>query len=82
MFLRHAPENILVEVLDLPALWDPFAVDILARAHAGEEMQEPELYPKKELVFPSGENLPQAWVDPHYRHNVPAPDFHPVAASG
>ena len=42
MFLRHTPEDILVEVVDLKALWDPFAEDVMARAHAGEEMQEAE----------------------------------------
>ncbi|MEB3226470.1 MAG: acetyltransferase [Synechococcus sp.] len=67
MFLRHAPEQILIEVLDLRDLWDPFKKEVLARAHAGEEMQDPEIYPKAELLFPSGEPLPKAWLDPEYR---------------
>lgn len=47
---------------------------VWARAHAGEEMQDPEFYPKAELIFPSGESLPKAWIDPHYRANVPMPE--------
>ena len=67
MFLRHAPEQILIEVMNLHDLWDPFKKEVLVRAHAGEEMQDPELYPKAELIFPSGEALPKAWLDPEYR---------------
>lgn len=71
MFLRHDPEQVLIEILDLNALWDPFMGEVLARAHAGQEMQEPELYRKRELVFPSGEPLPKAWIDPDYRQGIP-----------
>ena len=67
MFLCHTPEKILVEVIDMKNLWNPFVKSVLARAHAGEEMQEPEMYPKDELSFPSGESLPQAWMNPQYR---------------
>lgn len=81
MFLRHAPEQILIEVMDLHDLWDPFKPQVLACAHAGQEMQEPELYLKRELVFPSGEPLPKAWLDPHYRAHVPTPDYMPVLAN-
>ena len=74
MFLNHAPEKVLIEVLNLHELWDPFKTQVWARAHAGEEMQDPEFYPKAELIFPSGESLPKAWIDPHYRANVPMPE--------
>ena len=73
MFLRHSRNDILVEVLEMSKLWDPFQKEILARIHAGEEMQDPEMFLKSELKFPSGESLPQAWTNPHYRIGVPFP---------
>ncbi|ANV87542.1 acetyltransferase [Picosynechococcus sp. PCC 7117] len=81
MFLNHAPEQVLIEVLNLHELWDPFKTKVWARAHAGEEMQDPEFYPKAELLFPSGESLPKAWIDPHYRANVPMPEHLSAAAA-
>lgn len=81
MFLLSVPRKALVEVLEPTELWDPFKADVLARAHAGEEMQEPELYPKIELIFPSGEPLPQAWINPHYRDNPLTPDYVPAFAT-
>jgi hypothetical protein len=67
MYLRHKPSNDLVEVLDLPALFDPFQKQVKGRLHAGEELQDPNDFGKAELVFPSGERLPRCWVDPQYR---------------
>lgn len=67
MFLKHTPSGDLVEILDLDMLFDPFKGDVSGRFHAGEEMQDPAPFTKAELVFPSGERLPRAWVDPHYK---------------
>lgn len=67
MLLKHRSDHILVEVLDPPELWNPFSLTVLARLHEGEEMQDPELFGKVDLIFPSGEPLPQCWLDPHYR---------------
>jgi len=53
--------------LSLPQLFDPFAASVQGRLHAGEELQEPEAFVKAELIFPSGELLPQCWLDPHYQ---------------
>ncbi|MEB3352942.1 MAG: acetyltransferase [Cyanobacteriota bacterium] len=68
MFLkiRHNDDASLVEVLDLTQLFDPFARDVLAQVHAGEEMQDPAPCSKAQLFFPSGEELPRCWMDPHY----------------
>jgi hypothetical protein len=66
MFLKHRLNHNLVEVLNLSELWDPFVPSVQARYHAGEEMQDPELFGKADLVFPSEEPLPQCWIDPHY----------------
>ena len=68
MFLkiRRADDASLVEVLDLTQLFDPFAVEVLGRVHAGEELQDPEPVSKSLLQFPSGEPLPRCWHDPGY----------------
>ncbi|MFN6133511.1 MAG: acetyltransferase [Synechococcaceae cyanobacterium] len=70
MFLkiRHDDDSSLVEVLDLKQLFDPFQANVQGRIHAGEEMQDPDDYPKQELSFPSGEALPRCWLDAHYPH--------------
>lgn len=70
MFLRHTPSGDLVEVLNLPQLFDPFSCEVTGRFHAGEEMQEPATFSKQELVFPSGEALPVCWRDSQYRQHA------------
>jgi hypothetical protein len=42
---------------------------VVGRFHAGEEMQDPEKFTKKEMLFPSGEELPRCWLDAHYRES-------------
>jgi hypothetical protein len=68
MFLktRATDSSSLVEVMDLQQLFDPFAKEVKGRFHAGEEMQDPEQFSKAGLLFPSGEDLPRCWLDPHY----------------
>lgn len=70
MFLQHIPTHSLIEVLSLQALWDPFKLDVLGQSHSGEEMQDEETYSKVELTFPSGEPLPQCWLNPRYRDKM------------
>ena len=67
MFLLHQPSNSLVEVLELQDLWNPISKRVTGRFHAGEELQDPELFTKSHLVIPSGESLPLCWVDGDYR---------------
>ena len=67
MYLKHATTGDLVEILDLPALFDPFADHVGGRFHAGEEMPEPAGFNKAELMFPSGEPLPRCWTDGKYK---------------
>lgn len=67
MYLKQLSNGDLVEVLDLQGLFDPFEAAVQGRVHAGEELQEPAAFGKGELVFPSGESLPQCWVNPDYR---------------
>lgn len=67
MFLKDATSGDAVEIMELAALFDPCADKVRGRFHAGEEMQEEELFAKAALVFPSGESLPRCWTDPDYR---------------
>lgn len=60
----------MVEVLSVDSLYDPASSAIEGRFHAGEELQNPETFPKSDLVFPSGEGLPQCWMNPDYRSGV------------
>jgi hypothetical protein len=70
MFLLHRPTQVLVEILDLSDLFDPFDAEVLGRSHAGEELQDPALFPKAEMGFPSGESLPICWLDGNYREHL------------
>ncbi len=67
MFLKHKKIGDMVEILDVDALFDPCKSSASGRFHTGEEMPEPELFDKNDLVFPSDEKLPRCWIDPHYR---------------
>jgi hypothetical protein len=67
MYLKHKSTSDLVEVLDMAALIDPFKNEISGRFHAGEELQDAELFDKAGLGFPSGEPLPRCWTDPDYK---------------
>jgi hypothetical protein len=53
MFLLHRPTQVLVEILELSDLFDPFKAEVLGMAHAGEELQDPALFTKVEMSFPS-----------------------------
>lgn len=70
MFLEHRPSGDLVEVLTLEELYNPCRCEITGRLHAGEEMQDAEIFLKSELIFPSGESLPRCWIDARYREKI------------
>jgi hypothetical protein len=79
MFLRvvHDDDSSLMEVLDLSQLMDPFDTEVLGRLHAGEELQDPQGWPKAQLRFPSGESLPGCWLLPPGETGVaPGTDAH------
>jgi hypothetical protein len=72
MLLVHKATGSLVEVLTLPALFNPSESTIVGCDQCGQEAQDPDNFLKSELVFPSGEPLPVCWLNPHYRQ-MPAP---------
>ncbi len=67
MFMKHKRSGDLIEIVELTELIDPFKEKATGRFHSGEELQDAEPFNKDELVFTSGEVLPQCWVDSHYR---------------
>jgi len=67
MYLKHQGSGDLVEITDLPALFNPLQTVVSGRFHAGEEMQDSQSFTKQELIFPSGEALPRCWSDANYK---------------
>jgi hypothetical protein len=67
MYLKQKKDGHLVEVLSLNDLVNPTHKNVVGRLHYGEEMQDPDKFPKTDLIFPSGEELPKCWLDVHYR---------------
>ncbi|WP_239651867.1 acetyltransferase [Neosynechococcus sphagnicola] len=53
--------------MDVQSLIDPSNSEIVIQVQAGEEEQDPEPLQKKNLSFPSGEDLPRCWLDANYR---------------
>lgn len=80
MFLYHKSANCLVEILEVQDLWNSSASTVMGRFHAGEELQDPELFTKSHLMFPSGEPLPLCWLDSHYRERMQKPTQAELAA--
>lgn len=67
MFLKDSTNGHLIEVLDATALFDPSETHFEGRYNWGEDLPDPEPFAKANVIFPSGEPLPQCWLDMHYR---------------
>ncbi|NRA85260.1 MAG: acetyltransferase [Gammaproteobacteria bacterium] len=67
MFLAEIVSGDLVEILDICDLSNPFKTSLLIQFQRGEDLAEPEFMDKSKLCFPSGEDLPNCWLDGHYR---------------
>ena len=67
MLLKIKKDDVLVEITEVTDLINPSREEIMAQIQAGEEEQPPESFKKSDLVFPSGENLPQCWLDGNYK---------------
>ena len=67
MYLKHISSGDLIEITDINALVDPCRNEVSGRFHSGEELQDINRFDKSQLVFPSGEALPQCWQDANYR---------------
>lgn len=73
MLLKHSPTGHLIEINDLTTLTNPCKDEVDGRFLWGEETQEPEPFPKQNLMFPSGEQLPHCWWDIHYQEESQIP---------
>lgn len=67
MLLRQKKSGHMVEVMDLIDLINLNIDEVSGCSQEGEEIQDPDMYKKSDLIFLSGEELPKCWVDPHYR---------------
>ena len=67
MLLKIEKDDVLVEIAEVVELINPSKEEVMAQIQQGEEEQPPESFKKSNLVFPSGENLPQCWLDSDYK---------------
>lgn len=67
MLLKSKQNDGLVENSKFQELIDPFQHKVTGQLQGGQNEQQPELFNKKDLVFPSGENLPLCWIDSNYK---------------
>jgi hypothetical protein len=67
MFLQSKVSQTLIKIADIETLFNPLQQEISGRSQEGEEEQDLESYAKQDLAFPSGEELPQCWLDSNYR---------------
>lgn len=67
MFLQDKKSGSLVEIIEIEELFNPVSDTVRGRLQTGEEEQQPESINKKNLSFPSGEDLPVCWLDSDYR---------------
>lgn len=66
MFMMERDSANLLKIENVEALWDPFESQLIARSQAGEEEQPSSPVDKSNLVFPSGEELPECWINPNF----------------
>ncbi|PSW06673.1 acetyltransferase [Photobacterium lipolyticum] len=67
MFLKETRTGDLVDVVDMGALINPFAQQVSVQYQSGEDLAEPVSIDKQNLAFPSGEELPECWINGYYR---------------
>ena len=70
MFIQNRKTHDLIVILTIEELYDPYTSKVSGRFQHGEEEQDSEYFDKTDLIFPSGEELPACWVDPHYRQHA------------
>lgn len=66
MLVKSSEDQNLIKVMDTEALFDPFKDSIQGRLQAGQEEQPPRAFSKSQIIFPSGESLPECWTNPDY----------------
>lgn len=67
MLLKSKQEDVLIEINEVDELINPFKEEVMGEIQAGQNEQPAEPFKKSDLVFPSGEQLPQCWIDSDYK---------------
>ena len=67
MFVKLTRDRSLIKVIDPSALFNPLETEIQGRQQSGQSEQPPNAFSKAQLIFPSGEPLPQCWLNPDYK---------------
>jgi len=67
MLFKEKTSGHMVDVLSVMDLINLNREEIVGRYQEGEDIQDPLIFKKDDLVFLSGETLPRCWTDPHYR---------------
>ncbi|NMF84553.1 acetyltransferase [Nodosilinea sp. P-1105] len=67
MFVKDRQSQSLIKVIDTDTLFNPTHATVQGRPQQGEEEQPAQSFDKAKLIFPSGEPLPQCWIDPDYQ---------------
>jgi hypothetical protein len=69
MLLKDKQSGDLIKVTNVQDLFNPVRDAIEGRIQSGQNEQLPHAFKKQNLVFPSGETLPQCWVDANYQEH-------------
>lgn len=67
MFLKNKESGDLFKIQDVEELFNPESDQVHGTIQGGQNEQSSESIEKKDLIFPSGEDLPQCWLDSEYR---------------
>jgi len=67
MFVKDTQAQTLIKILEPDQLFDPVQQQVKGQEQAGQNEQPPRDFDKSRLKFPSGESLPQCWIDPEYQ---------------
>jgi len=67
MLFKEKTSGHMVDVLSVMDLINLNREEIVGRYQEGEDIQDPLIFKKDDLVFLSGETLPRCWTDTHYR---------------
>ncbi|NEP18007.1 MAG: acetyltransferase [Leptolyngbya sp. SIO4C1] len=67
MFLKAKEDGVLVKVAQIEDAYDPMKDAVQGQIQAGQNEQPVETFKKADLIFPSGEPLPQCWTDANYQ---------------
>lgn len=75
MLLKERLSGKIVEVIDIYELTNPYDKQLVGCLRWEDGILDPECFDKKVLCFPSGEELPQCWLNEHCEDREAARNF-------